>query len=132
MNKIIIYNDKIGRTLIGEIANETETTVTIRNPSVMQIMQHPVTKEISMQLLPLILYELLDIENTKSYSIVYNKNDIDILRNGENENEYLSPAQKFIDIRKTIFDKLADGSLLEIAKKASASNASTPEIIEVK
>ena len=129
---MIIFFDNIGRTIIGSIQSETDDKITVANPCAVQIGQHPATKEITMQLLPMVLFELIDIDNTKSYSIEFNKNNISILK--DHHGEYAPVADKFIKIRKALFDRLENGTLSEIMKQAQNSNTNqaTPQIIEAK
>ena len=108
MNKnIILFIDKFGRTIMGEIFEETDNSLTIKNPGIIHISQDAGTKQFNFQVLPLILFELLDINNTKFYNIKVNKDEISILTT-EN-NSYVQINEAFIKQYNAMFTALANG-----------------------
>lgn len=119
---IVLFLDKVGRTLVGEIVDTTETTYKIKNPAVMQIGQNPVDRKLSVQLLPFVLFEMIDINVVKEYVIEYNKGDINIVKNVDGT--YATPAQHFIETREKLFNALRDGTFLK--------PNSEPEVLEAK
>ena len=136
MNKTIIYFDRIGRTLMGEVINTTDNTITVKNPCVFQIQQvqrTPNDKEFNIQLLPITLFEVTNIHETKSYNIEYDKKNIEILTN--EDGSYVKPSDNFIKIREGMFGKLSDGTfekMLQDKNLQSNNSNSQPETIEVK
>lgn len=127
--KKIIFFDRIGRTITGEVSKENDVEITIKNPCVFQISPNPQTREFNMTLLPVVLFELIN-PKTKSYEITYCKNNIEILKN--EDGSYVEPTEHFINARENMFNKLSSGEFEKIVNNKSDSNKSTPEIIEVK
>lgn len=60
-NKITIFFDSVGRTILGErIDNETtDTVLTVKNPAVVHIMPNQQTGQLTLQILPLFFREFL-------------------------------------------------------------------------
>ena len=60
-NKIVVFFDSVGRTILGEkIETETnETTLAIKNPAVVHIMPNQQTGQLQLQILPLFFKEFL-------------------------------------------------------------------------
>lgn len=76
-NKIVIFLDTVGRTVIGErIDTETnEKHLTVKNPAVVHIMPNQQTGQLQLQLLPLFFKEFL-AEKDAGTSWRYNKANI--------------------------------------------------------
>ena len=69
MSNKTLFIDGIGRTILGEIANETELTLEIKNPAMVIVQQVPSNipqqqPQLQVQLIPLFFQEF--IEATKS------------------------------------------------------------------
>jgi len=60
-NKIVVFFDTVGRTILGEkIESETnEKTLAIKNPAVVHIMPNQQTGQLQLQILPLFFKEFL-------------------------------------------------------------------------
>ncbi len=60
-NKIVVFFDQVGRTILGErVESETGTKVlTIKNPAVVHIMPNQQTGQLQLQILPLFFKEFL-------------------------------------------------------------------------
>ena len=124
---IIIFIDKFGRTLMGEVIDENVCSIQVKNPGVIHISQNAQNKGFNFQLLPLILFEIVDVSSTKSYITKFNKEDISILTtDGEHR---VKANETFIKQYNTIFDALANG--LQTAEK-SQEVQQQPNILEVK
>jgi hypothetical protein len=65
-NKIVVFFDAVGRTILGEkIETETNDTVlTIKNPAVVHIMPNQQTGQLQLQILPLFFKEFLAEKDT--------------------------------------------------------------------
>lgn len=60
-NKIVVFFDSVGRTILGERvdANTTDTVLSIKNPAVVHIMPNQQTGQLQLQILPLFFREFL-------------------------------------------------------------------------
>ena len=60
-NKITIFFDSVGRTILGERVDSatTDTVLTIKNPAVVHIMPNQQTGQLTLQILPLFFREFL-------------------------------------------------------------------------
>lgn len=60
-NKIVVFFDSVGRTVLGERvdAETTEKTLVIKNPAVVHIMPNQQTGQLQLQILPLFFREFL-------------------------------------------------------------------------
>ena len=124
---IILFIDKFGRTLIGELIAENVCSIQVKNPSVIHISQNAQNKRFDFQLLPLILFEIIDVATTKSYVARFDKEDISILTtDGEHR---VKVNEAFIKQYNTIFDALAKG--LQTAEN-NQNTQQQPNILEVK
>ena len=56
-NKLVVFLDTIGRTIIGKVANETEEILSIQNPAIVAVQPNPQTGQIQLQILPLFFKE---------------------------------------------------------------------------
>lgn len=51
-DKLIVFFDTVGRTIIGEIVKETDEKVSIKNPVIVHIVPNPNTGQMALQLFP--------------------------------------------------------------------------------
>ena len=58
-NKIIVFLDSVGRTILGEKVNSDDNTIAIKNPAVIHIMPNQQTGQLQLQILPLFFKEFL-------------------------------------------------------------------------
>ncbi len=60
-NKIVVFFDPVGRTILGEKieAETTDKSLTIKNPAVVHIMPNQQTGQLQLQILPLFFKEFL-------------------------------------------------------------------------
>lgn len=56
-NKLIVFLDSVGRTIIGKTADETTETISVRNPALVHIQANPQTNQLQLQILPLFFKE---------------------------------------------------------------------------
>jgi len=65
-NKIVVFLDSVGRTVLGEkIETETnEKTLAIKNPAVVHILPNQQTGQLQLQILPLFFKEFLADKDT--------------------------------------------------------------------
>jgi hypothetical protein len=64
-NKIAVFFDNVGRTILGERLNDktTDKTLTIKNPAVVHIIPNQQTGQLQLQILPLFFKEFLADRN---------------------------------------------------------------------
>lgn len=74
-NKLTVFLDNIGRTIIGTLVSETETLLTVENPALVHIQPSPQSGQLQLQILPLFFKEF---QADKSASTVWDfkKNNI--------------------------------------------------------
>ena len=60
-NKIVVFFDSVGRTILGEKLEDktTKEVLTIKNPAVVHIMPNQQTGQLQLQILPLFFKEFL-------------------------------------------------------------------------
>jgi len=58
-NKLVVFLDAIGRTILGEKVKTTNEVLSIKNPSVVSITPNAQTGQITLQLLPVFFREFL-------------------------------------------------------------------------
>lgn len=68
-NKLTVFLDNIGRTIIGNLQDENETTLSIENPALVHIQASPQNGQLQLQLLPLFFKEF---QLDKAASTVWN------------------------------------------------------------
>ena len=75
-NKLKIIIDQVGRTIIGELAGETDTTVTIKNPCNIFIQSNE-QGQLQVQTIPLFFREFLTLDGrTQGVDFTFNKDQI--------------------------------------------------------
>jgi hypothetical protein len=65
-NKIVVFFDAVGRTILGEKVDEktTDKVLSIKNPAVVHIMPNQQTGQLQLQILPLFFKEFLADKDT--------------------------------------------------------------------
>lgn len=65
-NKIVVFFDSVGRTILGEKLEDktTKEVLTIKNPAVVHIMPNQQTGQLQLQILPLFFKEFLADKDT--------------------------------------------------------------------
>jgi len=58
-NKLTLFLDSIGRTLMGEIIETTDQTVRVKNPIVIDVVHEQASGKVTLQMLPLFFREFL-------------------------------------------------------------------------
>ena len=79
-NKLITFNDSVQRTIIAEKLTETDTTITVKNPVVINVQPQmnqtgQQTGQMVLQLLPIFFKEFLGDKNA-SINYKYNRDQI--------------------------------------------------------
>ena len=76
-NKIVVFFDSVGRTILGEKLEDktTNEVLTIKNPAVVHIMPNQQTGQLQLQILPLFFKEFLA---EKDNGTVWNYNRVNI------------------------------------------------------
>lgn len=54
---LTVFVDGIGRTVVGEVVDDNDTTLVVKNPSIIHVVPNPQTGQISVQLLPFFFKE---------------------------------------------------------------------------
>lgn len=75
--KRILIVDQIGRNIAGTVVDETDTTVTLHNPTIVHF-QPTQGGQLELQLFPLFFFELVDKDARDSMAWTYNKSAIAI------------------------------------------------------
>lgn len=76
-NKIVVFFDTVGRTILGERLDDktTDSVLSIKNPAVVHIMPNQQTGQLQLQILPLFFKEFLA---DKEVGTVWNYNRANI------------------------------------------------------
>ena len=68
-NKLTVFLDSVGRTIIGKTSKETEDVLSIENPALVHIQANPQTNQLQLQVLPLFFKEF---QENKAEPTVWN------------------------------------------------------------
>lgn len=58
-NTLTVFLDNVGRTIIGKLVDQTDSTIGIENPALVHINTNQQTNQLQLQLLPLFFKEFL-------------------------------------------------------------------------
>lgn len=85
------FLDSIGRTVIGKVVAETDTTMTVQNPALVAVQPNPQSNQLQLQILPLFFKEFL-ANQTNLTNWIYKKASVtmsqDIEFNAQFSNQY--------------------------------------------
>ena len=70
-NKIVVFLDSVGRTIIGRSSKDEGGILAVENPALVHIQPSPQTNQLQLQILPLFFREF---QEDKSKSTVWNFN----------------------------------------------------------
>lgn len=68
-NKLTVFLDSIGRTIIGKVVREDDAILAVQNPALVHIQANPQTNQLQLQVLPLFFKEF---QENKSDPTVWN------------------------------------------------------------
>jgi hypothetical protein len=54
---LTVFVDGIGRTVVGEVASENKTTLSVKNPAILHVQPNATTGQIQVQLIPFFFKE---------------------------------------------------------------------------
>ena len=108
--------DNTGRNVLGELSNETDTTVDILNP--VMITVQPQNNQFQVQLIPLFLAEFIAVNDKgRNFTYTYHKSNVAVGKNFD------------IDSRITMqYDKIIEASN---ASKPPVKQDTQPEVIKL-
>jgi len=66
MTDIITIVDQIGRTVVGKVKEETETTLTLNNPVIIHVQPNPQNGQLQVQSFPYLFMEFIKGDKTKN------------------------------------------------------------------
>lgn len=78
--KLVIFNDGIGRTSFGEVVEETDTLVKVKNPAMIMVSPNE-SGQMKVDVIPLFFAEFIEAneEEEKQSIFNFNKNNITIV-----------------------------------------------------
>lgn len=76
MSNIKTIIDHIGRTVIGELVSETESTLTLNNPVIIHVQPNPQTGQLQVQSIPYIFMEFLEQASRTVNHWTFNRSSI--------------------------------------------------------
>ena len=76
MSKIKTIIDHIGRTVVGEIVEETADTLTLSNPVIIHVTPNPQNGQLQVQSFPYIFMEFLSKDSRDKNHWLFNKKSI--------------------------------------------------------
>ena len=74
MSDIITISDHIGRTVVGEVVENAETTLTLSNPVIIHAQPNPENGQLQVQSFPYIFMEFIADRETNNWT--FNKDNI--------------------------------------------------------
>jgi hypothetical protein len=111
--QLTVFLDSIGRTIIGKIHNETESTLSVENPALVHIQANPQTNQLQLQILPLFFREFQD---NRTAPTVWNYKKATITTS-----EQIVFANQFVQQYEQIFQSVAQPE----------TPASEPEVVKL-
>lgn len=57
--QLTVFLDAIGRTIIGTVAEETDSVLSVENPSLIHVQPNPASGQLQLQIIPLFFKEFL-------------------------------------------------------------------------
>lgn len=63
-DKLVVFLDSIGRTIIGKLAREDDSIFAVSNPALVHIQPNSQTNQLQLQILPLFFKEFQDNKST--------------------------------------------------------------------
>ena len=76
MSKIVTIVDHIGRTVIGSVKEQNESTITIDNPVIIHVQPNPQTGQLQVQSFPYMFMEFLSPSSRDKNYWTFNKQNI--------------------------------------------------------
>ena len=76
-NKIVVFLDAVGRTIIGSLSRDEGGILAVENPALVHIQPSPQNNQLQLQILPLFFREFQE-DKSKSSVWNYNKSTITI------------------------------------------------------
>lgn len=76
MSKIVTIVDHIGRTVIGSVKDQTDTSITIDNPVIIHVQPNPQTGQLQVQSFPYMFMEFLSPSSRDKNHWTFNKANI--------------------------------------------------------
>ena len=78
--KLVIFNDGIGRTSFGEVVEETDNTIKVKNPAMIMVSPNE-AGQMKVDVIPLFFAEFIEaVEGEEKQSVFnFNKNNITIV-----------------------------------------------------
>lgn len=73
---MITFVDQIGRTVIGKLVSETETTLTVDNPVIIHVQPNPQTGQLQVQSFPYLFMEFIDKDSRSDNNWTFHKSAI--------------------------------------------------------
>jgi len=73
---MITLVDQIGRTVIGKLVSETETTLTVDNPVIIHVQPNPQTGQLQVQSFPYLFMEFIDKNSRGDNNWTFHKSSI--------------------------------------------------------
>ena len=112
---VVIFEDNLGRLVIGETVEENESVVAIRNPAIVQADQDQQTKQMGFRLIPTAYVELFDDigEGVWAYSKITNKFNNKVITD-DMFNFYTSTIQKYLELKQQFDDRVAEESVNKV------------------
>lgn len=83
--KLVTFVDHVGRTIIGELEEDTSTNLKVRNPAIIHV-QPMQSGQLNVQTIPLYFREFVSEQNRKDGTVwIYNKSNVAVGENVEND-----------------------------------------------
>ena len=68
--------DQVGRTVIGEVKDETKDTLTLINPTILLVQPNPQTNQLQVQTFPYMFMEFIEDDKKDSNTWTFDKKSI--------------------------------------------------------
>ena len=85
---VVVFLDNISRTIIGVLAENTDSHLVVESPAIVHVVPNPSTNQLQLQILPLFFKEFLKDKDVKQVW-KFNKNSI-------TENQGLELSEQFV------------------------------------
>ncbi len=99
-NKLTVFLDNVGRTIIGNVVTETEQHLVIENPALVHIQPNVQTSQLQLQILPLFFKEFQS-NKSDSTNWTFNKSSITTSSNIVFAEQFVAQYNQLFNIAPT-------------------------------
>lgn len=94
---IIVFTDGIGRTIYGECVKETDTSIHVKNPAIINVVPNQTTGQLQVQVLPYFFNEFLKNQEASETTWAFPSNTITLGVNVDLDEKLITQYEKMFN-----------------------------------